>query len=89
MWNAEQEFQGAGKKEVEMPKDFDQFDVDLSIEVRAEQLRQKGGVDTRPSKIPEEDKAKTEEQAAKAKVCSPDFAAIFRGHSLNIIFVAS
>ena len=68
-WDTDQQnTDGPPKQEAEMPKDFEQFGVDLSIEVRAEQLRRKGGLDTRPSKIPEEDKAKMEEQQANAKV---------------------
>jgi len=56
-------------EEPELPKDFEQVGIDRSVEVNAVKLRGQGGdTNARPSKIPEEDRIKAEEEAARAKV---------------------
>ena len=65
----------SSKKGGQMPSDFDAAAIaESSVDVRAALLRAQGGdADTRPSKIPEEDRLKMEADKAKAQVGALSF----------------
>ena len=84
-WNQSQE--QLDKKD-EMPKDFEQSGVDLSVEVRAEALRKAAADDlnARPSKITDEDKKKMEEEQANVKSKAKKFTHVARSrHQLGTL----
>lgn len=91
-WGEQAEADTSKKKEKEysLPADFDQSALEDSVEIRAAALRGKDGVDSRPSKIPEEDRKKMEADKAAAAANQKKFSHAARSrHQLSTLIASA
>lgn len=91
-WGEQTEAEAPKKKEKEynMPADFDQSALGDSIEIRAAALRGKDAEDSRPSKIPEEDRKKMEADKAAAAANQKKFSHAARSrHQLSTLIASA
>jgi hypothetical protein len=92
-WNEQAEAESSKKKEKEynMPADFDKSALDNSVEIRAAALRgAQGPADTRPSKIPEEERKKMEADKAAAAANQKKFSHAAKSrHQLSTLIASA